>query len=103
MGEVTGLKLAFGDQIKKMKANATKSMVGHCLGGAGAIEMVAVLKAIETGKLHPTINLHDPEDGLEMDVCANEARDFPEIDVCLKNSFGFGGHNAAIAVARYQK
>lgn len=102
MAEVTGLEVVFGDQCKKIKMNSTKSMTGHCLGGAGAIELAAVLKQIEHKKLHPTRNLKSPEEGLSFDVSA-EAVDHPDIDVCLSNSFGFGGHNAAIAVARYQE
>ena len=101
MGEVTGIKLALGDQCKKIKMNGTKSMTGHALGGAGGIETVATIMALKTKKLHPTINLENPEPDLDMDVCANEAVDHPEIDVALKNSFGFGGHNACIALTSY--
>ncbi len=102
MAEVTGLKAVFGDNRKDIKMNSTKSMTGHCLGGAGAIELAAVLMQIKDKKLHPTRNLKDPEEGIGFQV-SGEAVDFPEIDVCLSNSFGFGGHNAAIAVAAYKK
>jgi 3-oxoacyl-[acyl-carrier-protein] synthase II len=101
MAEVEGIKRAFGEHRKNMRMNATKSLIGHCLGGAGAVELVATLKAIERNKLHPTINLKDPEEGLDMDVVRDEAQDF-DIDVALSNSFGFGGHNACIAVSAYR-
>ncbi|MBS0622235.1 MAG: beta-ketoacyl-ACP synthase II [Verrucomicrobia bacterium] len=102
MAEIVGIQRAFGEQCKRIKINGTKSMTGHCLGGAGAVELVATIKALERKKLHPTINLDNPEPDLNMDPCAHVAQDFPEIDICLKNSFGFGGHNACIAVGRYQ-
>ncbi|MDJ0652098.1 MAG: beta-ketoacyl-ACP synthase II [Simkaniaceae bacterium] len=94
--EVRGIRTVFGDQIKKMKMNATKSMTGHCLGAAGGIEAIATIKAIETGKLHPTKNLKDPEEELEgFTIVGDQAEDFT-ITAGISNSFGFGGHNSAL-------
>lgn len=100
MAEVAGIKGAFGDHTKNIKVNATKSLIGHCLGGAGAIEMVTTLQALRRKKLHPTINLRDPEDDLDLDIVRDEAQDH-DIDVAVSNSFGFGGHNACLALSNY--
>jgi 3-oxoacyl-[acyl-carrier-protein] synthase II len=100
LAEIRGIKLVFGEHRKKMRMNATKSLIGHCLGAAGGVEFVAVVKAIQTGILHPTINLENPEPELDMDVVANQAQKF-DVDVAISNSFGFGGHNACVAVGRY--
>jgi 3-oxoacyl-[acyl-carrier-protein] synthase II len=80
-----------------LRMNSTKSMIGHLLGGAGAVEAVATVKAIETGWLHPTLNCASPEDGVDLDViCARGGKLRHKVDVALSNSFGFGGHNSAI-------
>lgn len=101
--EVRAIHKIFGNSLDKIKVNGTKSLIGHALGGAGALEMVAVLKAIEKNRLHPTINVDEPEEELgNIDIVANEAKDH-KVDCAISNSFGFGGHNAVIAVSRYQK
>ena len=101
MCEVRGLQSLFGDHCKNITINATKSMTGHCLGAAGAIEIIATLMAIETGKVHPTINIKEPEPEMEDFNVPTKAEDI-SIDVALSNSFGFGGHNAVVAVAPYK-
>ena len=88
--------------MHKVKMNATKSMTGHCLGAAAGIEAIATIQAIRTGKLHPTINLEEPEDDLGFDPVANKAQDF-EVDVAVSNSFGFGGHNGAVVFSKFKK
>ena len=94
--EVRGIRTVFGDQTKEMKMNATKSMTGHCLGAAGGIEAIATIKAIQTKKLHPTLNLKDPEEELsDFDVVGAEAEDF-DVKAGISNSFGFGGHNSVV-------
>ncbi|QVL58262.1 MAG: beta-ketoacyl-ACP synthase II [Simkaniaceae bacterium] len=94
--EVRGMRSVFGDQTKEMKMNATKSMTGHCLGAAGGVEAIATIKAIQTGKLHPTKNLKDPEEELEgFNVVGDEAEDF-NVTAGISNSFGFGGHNSVV-------
>ncbi|MCH9613283.1 MAG: 3-oxoacyl-[acyl-carrier-protein] synthase 2 [Chlamydiia bacterium] len=98
--EMRGIKSIFGAKGKDIWVNGTKSMTGHCLGAAGAIEAIAVLKAFETGKLHPTINIDNLEPELEdMALVRSEVKDL-EVDVALSNSFGFGGHNGSIAFGR---
>lgn len=101
MCEVQAIKTIFQGSLHKIKMNATKSMIGHALGAAGGVEAIATIKAILTGKVHPTINLTDPEEGLEeIDLVPNVAKDHA-IEVALSNSFGFGGHNSSILFAPY--
>jgi 3-oxoacyl-[acyl-carrier-protein] synthase II len=91
MAEIIGLRAVLGDH---MVVTSTKSMHGHLLGAAGALESIATILAIHHGVVPPTINLDDPEDGL-LDVAAHKARHM-EVPAALNNSFGFGGHNAAL-------
>lgn len=99
--EVRAIKKVFGPHIKNIKMNATKSMIGHCLGAAGGVEAIATIKAIETGKLHPTINLDDPEDEVAgIDLVANKSSEL-KITAAISNSFGFGGHNCTLVFAPY--
>lgn len=99
--EMRALRRVFGSHIAKIKVNATKSMIGHCLGAAGGIEAIATIKAIETGMLHPTINLHDPEEELaDIDLVPLSAKAHP-VEAALSNSFGFGGHNSSLLFGRY--
>jgi 3-oxoacyl-[acyl-carrier-protein] synthase II len=101
MIEVEAIQKVFGPHAKNLKMNATKSMTGHCLGAAGGIEAIATIQAILRGKLHPTLNLDDPEGGLgEIDPVAHKAQEH-RIEVALSNSFGFGGHNSTIVLAPY--
>jgi 3-oxoacyl-[acyl-carrier-protein] synthase II len=74
-------------------------MTGHLLGAAGAVESIATILAIHRGIVPPTINLDDPDDGVDLDVAAHKARHL-EIPAALNNSFGFGGHNAALVFTR---
>lgn len=102
MAEVQAIHKVFGPHAKNLMMNATKSMIGHCLGAAGGIEAIVAVKALETGKIHPTINLENPEDGLgEIDVVAGKMKSSP-IEVAISNSFGFGGHNSTIVFGRYR-
>ncbi len=102
MCEVRGVRSVFGAHVKNIKMNSTKSMTGHCLGAAGGIEAVAVVKAIQTGMLHPTINIDNIEDGMEdIDVVQGKAKPL-KVKVALSNSFGFGGHNSTIIFGPYQ-
>lgn len=102
MIEVQAFHTVFGPHAKNLKMNATKSMTGHCLGAAGGIEAIATLMAINTGKLHPTINLDNPEAGLNgIDPVAHRAQDFRIEGGALSTSFGFGGHNSCVAFKKY--
>ncbi len=98
MIEVLGIQRVF-DRPENIYMNATKSLIGHLLGGAGGIEAVATVMAIASGKIHGTLNLENPEPGLNLQV-PNEATDV-KIDVGLSNSFGFGGHNATVLFGRF--
>jgi 3-oxoacyl-[acyl-carrier-protein] synthase II len=95
MAEVAGLRQVIGEHPV---LTATKSMTGHLLGAAGALETIATILAIRDGVIPPTINLDDPEDGL-LDVAAHKPRHL-DIAAALNNSFGFGGHNVALILTR---
>ena len=99
--ETMAIKLAFGNEAYDVPISSTKSMIGHALGGAGAIEGVACVKSIQNGLIHPTINYQHPDPECDLDYVPNEAR---EIDVAhvLSNSFGFGGQNACVVFSRME-
>lgn len=100
--EIQAIRKVFGDHAKEIKINGTKSMIGHCLGAAGGLEAVATIKAIQTGMLHPTINIDRPEPALEgLDVVPNVAKPH-QVTAALSNSFGFGGHNSTLVFAPYK-
>lgn len=101
LAEIAALRKVFGPYIRNIKINGTKSMIGHCLGAAGGMEAVATIQAIRTGKLHPTINLDDPEDDVaDLNLVAHHSQEC-QIQVALSNSFGFGGHNASLVFAPF--
>ena len=99
--ETFAIKELFGDHAKDIAVNSTKSMTGHLLGAAGAIEAIVMAMAIETGKIHPTINLTNPDPELDLDYVPEGAREL-KVNCALSNSFGFGGHNATLLVRRYE-
>lgn len=101
MIEITALKKVF-DENCHIKMNASKSMIGHSLGAAAGMEAIACVKAIETGYLHPNPSLNDPEEDLFFQVVGKEKESF-EVIAALSNSFGFGGHNASLIIAPYNK
>jgi 3-oxoacyl-[acyl-carrier-protein] synthase II len=96
MAEIKALHAAVGDHPV---LTSTKSMTGHLLGAAGAVEAIATILALHHGIIPPTINLDDPDDELDLDVAAHKARNL-DIPAALNNSFGFGGHNAALIFTR---
>jgi 3-oxoacyl-[acyl-carrier-protein] synthase II len=100
-GETMSIKTAFGDHARKLKINSSKSMVGHMLGAAAGIEAIACVKTIETGIIHPTINLDNPDPLCDLDYTPHKAVE-AKVDVALSNSLGFGGHNAALIIKRYE-
>lgn len=93
--EVLALRSVFGDALEGLPVSATKSMTGHLLGAAGAVEAILCLRALATGLLPPTINLDDPDPECALDHVRNKARSVPA-RVALSNSFGFGGTNATL-------
>jgi 3-oxoacyl-[acyl-carrier-protein] synthase II len=99
MTEVNALKKIF-HYPEKIVMNATKSMIGHSLGAAGGLEAVVTVKAITDGIVHPTINLENPETGIDFQIPTQALKH--EVKVAISNSFGFGGHNATIVLAPYK-
>jgi 3-oxoacyl-[acyl-carrier-protein] synthase II len=99
--EIRAIKKAFGSHTKNIKINATKSMIGHCLGAAGGMEAIATIKAIQTGMIHPTINLVNPVEELgDLDPVANKFQNC-KVKAAISSSFGFGGHNSVLVFAPY--
>jgi 3-oxoacyl-[acyl-carrier-protein] synthase II len=92
MGEIAAVSKIFGDQIV---VSGTKSMTGHLLGAAGAIEAIATVLAVQNDIVPPTINLDDPDDALTVDVQRDKPRSM-SVPAAMSNSFGFGGHNTAL-------
>jgi len=99
-GEVQAIKAVFGDHAYKLMVSATKSMTGHLLGAAGAIEAIATVQALNDGIIPPTINLDDPDPELDLDFVPHEAREVP-IRVAMSNSFAFGGQNAVLVMRTF--
>jgi nodulation protein E len=97
--ETKAIHAVFGDHAKKLAVSSTKSMHGHSLGAAGAIELAATLIAMRDGFIPPTANYKEPDPECDLDYVPNAARQ-AQIDVALSNSFAFGGHNAVLAVRR---
>ncbi|HBL86017.1 MAG TPA: beta-ketoacyl-ACP synthase, partial [Alcanivorax sp.] len=85
----------FGDHAPKLAMSSTKSMIGHLLGAAGAVEAIFTLLAMRDSVAPPTINLDNPDEGCDLDLVANQAQQ-RTIDVALSNSFGFGGTNGSL-------
>ena len=98
--ETRAIKKAFGDHAKDIKINSTKSMTGHLLGAAGAIECIACVKSIEEGYIHRTRGLIESEEELDLDYCKEPCE--MDVDVAISNSLGFGGHNACIVIQKYK-
>jgi len=98
--ECQAIKAVFGEHAYKIPVNSTKSMVGHLLGAAGAVELIAAIKSMEEGILHPTINYEFPDPECDLDFVPNQKRS-THIDRAISNSFGFGGHNITIAVKKF--
>ena len=98
--ETAAIKTALGEHAYKTPISSTKSMLGHLLGAAGAVEAVATVKTIETGWIHPTINYEYPDPACDLDYVPNKARQ-KDVRVAMSNSFGFGGHNAIVIFKQY--
>jgi len=101
VAEVRAVKAVFGDRAKKVLVSSTKSMTGHLLGAAGAVETIVCAKAIETGVVPPTINLDNPDEECDLDFIPHTAREH-KVRVAVNNSFGFGGHNATLVVRAFE-
>ena len=99
--ETRAIKLAFGEHAYDLKINSTKSMVGHLLGAAGAVEFVTCVKEIQEGYIHRTVGLRETEEELDLDYCREAYRE--EVPYALTNSLGFGGHNASLLLKKYME
>ncbi|PIA43105.1 hypothetical protein AQUCO_02000506v1 [Aquilegia coerulea] len=99
--EYKALVRCFG-QNPELKVNSTKSMIGHLLGAAGAVEAIATVQAIRTGWVHPNVNLENPDEAVDMNLLVGPKKERLDIKVALSNSFGFGGHNSCILFAPYK-
>ena len=100
--ETNAIKNCFGEQAYRVPISSTKSMIGHTIGAAGAIEAVVTIMSILTGIVTPTINLHHPDPECDLDYVPNKAREV-HVDVAMSNSMGFGGHNACLVFKRFHE
>ena len=98
--ETRAIKMAFGDHAKNIKINSTKSMIGHLLGAAGAVEFITCVKEMEEGYLHQNVGLTESEEELDLDYIKGQGVN-QEIEYALSNSLGFGGHNACILIKKF--
>lgn len=99
--ETRAIKLAFGEHAYDLKINSTKSMVGHLLGAAGAVEFVTCVKEIQEGYIHRTVGLRETEEELDLNYCRDSYEE--EVPYALTNSLGFGGHNASLLLKKYKE
>jgi 3-oxoacyl-[acyl-carrier-protein] synthase II len=99
--ETQAIKTVFGEHARQLMVGSTKSMTGHLLGGAGGVEFVITAMAIAESKVPPTINYENPDPDCDLDYVPNVMREAP-VRAALTNSFGFGGHNAVLAIKRYE-
>ena len=100
--ETMAIKRVFGDHAYQVPISSTKSMIGHAMGGSGAVEAVAAVKTLQTGIIHPTINYQVPDPACDLDYVPNEARK-SDVRVVLSNSFGFGGQNACLVIGKFEE
>lgn len=98
--EAAAIRSVFGDHAYELSVSSTKSMVGHLLGAAGAVEAIFSVLAIRDQVAPPTINLHEPDEGCDLDFVPHQAKPRP-IDVAVSNSFGFGGTNGSLVFRRF--
>jgi 3-oxoacyl-[acyl-carrier-protein] synthase II len=101
-GETKALKIALGEHAYAVAISSTKSMIGHLLGAAGAVEAIATLLTINRGMIHPTINYENPDPACDLDYVPNVARR-QDVRIAISNGFGFGGHNAVVVLKKYEE
>jgi 3-oxoacyl-[acyl-carrier-protein] synthase II len=102
MVETLAIKKLFGDHAYRLKISSTKSMLGHLMGAAGAVEAIACVLSLRDNRVHPTINYETPDPECDLDYVPNQARQVP-VEVTLSNSFGLGGQNACLVLGKYRE
>jgi len=100
--ETEAIKTVLGDAAARIPISSTKSMIGHLLGAGGGVELIVAVLSIRDGKVHPTINLTDPDPECDLDYVPEGARDV-DVGTVMSNSFGFGGHNATLVIKKYEE
>lgn len=98
--ETRAIKLTFGDEAANLKINSTKSMIGHLLGAAGAVEFITCVKEIQDGFIHKTVGYETPDEEIDLNYCKDSYEE--PVEYALSNSLGFGGHNASILLKAYK-
>lgn len=98
--ETRAIKLAFGDEAANLKINSTKSIIGHLLGAAGAVEFITCVKEIQDGFIHKTVGYETPDEEIDLNYCKDSYEE--PVEYALSNSLGFGGHNASILLKAYK-
>lgn len=98
--ETRAIKAAFGEHAKDIRINSTKSMIGHLLGAAGAVEFIASVKSVEENYIHNTVGLQETDEEMDLNYCKESYSE--EVPYALSNSLGFGGHNASILIGKYK-
>ena len=103
VAELTAIQKVFGDKSYDLNISSTKSMTGHLLGAAGAIETIATVKAVQEDFVPPTINHSTPDENIDskLNLTLNKGQ-VRKVDVAMTNTFGFGGHNASIVIKKYK-
>jgi 3-oxoacyl-[acyl-carrier-protein] synthase II len=100
--ESAAIHTVFGERARQIPVSSTKSMIGHLLGAAAGVELIATILTVRDNVIHPTINYDHPDPECDLDVVPNEVRHQP-VNVAISNSFGFGGHNVCLVVKRFEE
>jgi 3-oxoacyl-(acyl-carrier-protein) synthase len=100
--ELEAMRTLFGERVGQVSITANKSMIGHTLGAAGAIEAIVTIMSVRTGIVPPTINLEEPDGAEGLDLTPNKAS-HREMEIAVSNSFGFGGQNSALVIRRWHE
>jgi 3-oxoacyl-[acyl-carrier-protein] synthase II len=102
VAETQAIKKVFGEHAYEMSLSSTKSMTGHLLGAAGAVEAIAAILAVKHDRIPPTINFSEPDPQCDLDYTFNEARE-RTVNVAMSNAFGFGGHNTCVVFRKFEE
>ena len=100
--EAVAINHVFGEHTQKLLVNSTKSMMGHLLGGTGAVEVIVTAFSLQEGRVHPTINVREQDEEIKLNVCKDGVVEAPELKYAMTNSLGFGGHNASLVLKKWE-